>query len=148
MGYTYSDFCKNHQLTNKLWNVEKNENIPTKSEKNRTKLGNPYYLVLLENRTKPGTVLNKTLLSWDSLYKLLMTVFWPHLGWKRTLTSSHGLMATWGCQSFHFLPLWHWKITTRTKNCFCHWENDKCKGVKYSCIKNCFSYWEYEKLMK
>ena len=130
-------------ITNRLIvKCQRKLNIPTKYEKNRTKLGNPYYLVLLENRTKPGTVLNKTLLSGDSLYKLLMTVFWPHLGWKRTLTSSHGLMAT--C----FLPLWHWKITTRTKNCFCHWENDKCKGVKYSCIKNCFSYWEYEKLMK
>ena len=34
-----------------------------KIEKNRTKPGNPYYLVLFENRTKPGTVL-----SGDSLY--------------------------------------------------------------------------------
>ena len=51
-----------------MWNVEKNENIPTKSEKNRTKPGNPYYLVLFENRTKPGTVLSETVLSGDSLY--------------------------------------------------------------------------------
>ena len=41
--------------------------IPTKFEKNRTKPGNPYYLVLFENRTKPGTVL-----SGDSLYLFFM----------------------------------------------------------------------------
>ena len=119
-------------ITNRLivkhW---KKINVPAKYEKNRTKPGNPHYLVLFENRTKPGTVLNETVLSGDSLYKLLVAVFWPHLGWKRTLTSSHGLMATWGCQIFHFLPLWHRKITTRTKNCFCHWENYKCNWVKY-----------------
>ena len=39
-----------------------------KFEKNSTKLGNPYYLVLFENRTKPGTVLSETVLSGDSLY--------------------------------------------------------------------------------
>ena len=60
-----------------------------------------------------------------------MAAFGPHSGWKLTLTSSRSLMATWGCQSFHFLPLWHRKTTTRTKNCFCHWENDKCNGAKY-----------------
>ena len=42
--------------------------MPTKYEKNRTKPGNPYYLVLFENRTKPGTVLSETVLSGDSLY--------------------------------------------------------------------------------
>ena len=39
------------------------ENIPTKFEKNHTKPGNPYYLVLFENRNKPGTVLSETVLS-------------------------------------------------------------------------------------
>ena len=39
-----------------------------KIEKNRTKPGNPYYLVLFENRTKPGTVLSETVLSGDPLY--------------------------------------------------------------------------------
>ena len=43
-------------------------NIPTKYEENRTKPGNPYYLVLFENRTKPGTVLSETVLSVDPLY--------------------------------------------------------------------------------
>ena len=41
-----------------------------KIEKNRTKPRNPYYLVLFENRTKPGTVLSETILSGDSLYNL------------------------------------------------------------------------------
>ena len=36
--------------------------------KNRTKLGNSYYLVLFVNRTKPGTVLIETVLSGESLY--------------------------------------------------------------------------------
>ena len=43
-------------------------NIPTKYEKNRTKPGNPYYLVLFENRTEAGTVLSETVLSGDPLY--------------------------------------------------------------------------------
>ena len=64
-----------------MWNVEKNENIPTKSDKNCTKLGNPYYLVLFENCTKPGTVLgetvlSETVLSGDSLYKPLELLSW------------------------------------------------------------------------
>ena len=48
--------------------LKKKLNIPTKYEKNRTKPGNPYYLVLFEKRTKPGTVLSETILSGDSLY--------------------------------------------------------------------------------
>ena len=39
-------------ITNKI--LKKKRNIPTKSEKNRTKPENPYYLVLFENRTKRG----------------------------------------------------------------------------------------------
>ena len=50
----------------KCW--KKKRNIPTKFEKNRTKARNPYYLVLFENRTKPGTVLSETVLSGDPLY--------------------------------------------------------------------------------
>ena len=38
------------------------------TSKNRTKPGNPYYLVLFANRTKPGTVLIETVLSGESLY--------------------------------------------------------------------------------
>ena len=37
-----------------------------------TKPGNPYYLVLLENRTKPGTVLSETVISGDSLLYLAL----------------------------------------------------------------------------
>ena len=55
-----------NRLILKFW---KKLNIPTKYEKNRTKPGNPYYLVLFENRTKPGTVLSETVLSGDPLYK-------------------------------------------------------------------------------
>ena len=40
---------------------------PSKFEKNRTKPGNPYYLVLFQNRTKSGTVL-----SGDPLYNYIM----------------------------------------------------------------------------
>ena len=36
------------------------------TEKKRTKPGNLYYLVMFENRTKPGTVLSETVLSGDS----------------------------------------------------------------------------------
>ena len=55
-------------ITNRLIvKVGKKLNIPTKFEKNRTKPGNPYYLVLFENRTKPGTILSETILSGDSL---------------------------------------------------------------------------------
>ena len=36
--------------------------------KNRTKLGNWHNLVLIRNRTKPGTALNETVLIGDSLY--------------------------------------------------------------------------------
>ena len=43
---------------------------PNKIEENRTKPGNPYYLVLFENRTKPGTILSETVLSGDPLYML------------------------------------------------------------------------------
>ena len=50
----------------KCW--KKKRNIPTKFEKNRTKARNPYYLVLFENRTKPGTVLSEPVLSGDPLY--------------------------------------------------------------------------------
>ena len=39
-----------------------------KFEKNCTKPGNSYYLVLFENRTKPGIVLGETVLSGDPLY--------------------------------------------------------------------------------
>ena len=53
--------------------LKKKWNIPTKFEKNRTKQGNPYYLVLFENRTKPGTVLSETVLSGDSLYIISTT---------------------------------------------------------------------------
>ena len=38
------------------------------NSKNRTKWGNPYYLVLFVNRTKPGTILIETVLSGESLY--------------------------------------------------------------------------------
>ena len=56
-------------ITNRLIvKVGKKLNIPTKFEKNRTKPGNPYYLVLFENCTKQGTVLSETVLSEDSLY--------------------------------------------------------------------------------
>ena len=41
--------------------------METKFEKTRTKPGNPYYLVLFENRTKPGTIISETVLSEDSL---------------------------------------------------------------------------------
>ena len=43
-----------------------------KIEKNRTKPGNPYYLVLFENRTKPGTILSETVLSGDPLYFIFL----------------------------------------------------------------------------
>ena len=55
-----------NRLIVKCW--KKKINIPTKNEKNRTKPGNPYYLVLFEYRTKPGTVLSETVLSGDPLY--------------------------------------------------------------------------------
>ena len=56
-------------ITNRLIvKCQRKLNIPTKYEKNRTKPGNPYYLVLFENRTKPGTVLSETVLSRDPLY--------------------------------------------------------------------------------
>ena len=59
MARHFQDFV----IISNIFNVEKKWNVPTKFEKNRTKPGNPYYLVLFENRTKPGTVL-----SGDSLY--------------------------------------------------------------------------------
>ena len=54
-----------NRLIMKCW---KKLNVPTRFEKNRTKPGNPYYLVLFENCTKTGTVLSETVLSGDSLY--------------------------------------------------------------------------------
>ena len=119
-------------ITSRLINCEMLKKIKISQQNLRKTVLNPGIHTIC-TVWKPGTILNETVLSRDSLYKLLVAVFWPHLGWKRTLTSSHGLMATWGCQIFYFLPLWHRKTTTRTKNCFCHWENDKCNGVKYSC---------------
>ena len=53
-------------ITNTL--IEKNQIFQQKFEKNRTKPGNPYYLVLFQNRTKPGTALSETVLSGDPLY--------------------------------------------------------------------------------
>ena len=45
-------------ITNRLIvNCLKKRYVSTKFEKNRTKPGNPYYLLLFENCTKPGTVL-------------------------------------------------------------------------------------------
>ena len=65
-GYTFSDFCKiTNRLIVKRWKKIKYLN---KIEENRTKPGNPYYLVLFENRTKPGTVLSETVLSGDLYY--------------------------------------------------------------------------------
>ena len=58
------------RLIVKCW---KEWNIPTKFEKNLTKPGNPYYLVLFENRTKPGTILSETVLSRDPLYYNVLT---------------------------------------------------------------------------
>ena len=40
--------------------------------KNRTKPGIPYYLVLIWNRTKPGTALIKTILTGDLLYYIIL----------------------------------------------------------------------------
>ena len=62
-----------NRLIVKCW---KKGNIPTKFEKkkNRTKPGNPHYLVLFENRTKPGTVLSETVLSGDPLYNEFLVV--------------------------------------------------------------------------
>ena len=45
-------------------------------------MGNPYYLLLLENRTKPGTVLNETVLSGNPLY--ILTIF-PNFHFLRLL---------------------------------------------------------------
>ena len=56
-------------ITNRLIvKCQRKLNIPTKYEKNRTKPRNRYFLVLFENRTKPGTVLSETVLSGDPLY--------------------------------------------------------------------------------
>ena len=52
--------------------LKKNEISQQNLRKNRTKPWNPYYLVLIENRTKPETVLSETVLSEDSLYIYLM----------------------------------------------------------------------------
>ena len=61
----------------KVWEcIAKNQAIytlndsPNKIWENRIRLGNPYYLVQFENRTKTGTVLSETVLSGDSLYKI------------------------------------------------------------------------------
>ena len=54
------------RLIVKYW---KKWNTPTKFEKNRTKPGNPYYLVVVENRTKSGTVLSET--KWNLYYNYL-----------------------------------------------------------------------------
>ena len=56
-------------ITNRLIvNCLKKRYVSTKFEKNRTKPGNPYYLVLFENGIKPGTVLSETVLGGDPLY--------------------------------------------------------------------------------
>ena len=67
MAIPSKDFCDNYQLTDHEM-LKKMKKIET----NRTKPGNPYYLVLFENRTKPGTVLSETVLSGDPLcWKIL-----------------------------------------------------------------------------
>ena len=71
-GYTFSDFCNNHQQTN-CEMLKKKLNILTKSEETPTKTGNPYYLVLFENHTKPGIVLGETVVSGDPLYTCVMS---------------------------------------------------------------------------
>ena len=63
MAIPSKTFFDNHQMTNHEM-LKKMKKI----EKNRTKPRNPYYLVLFENRTKPGTTLSETVLSGDSLY--------------------------------------------------------------------------------
>ena len=59
-GPFFCSFSSENEMLKKL-------NIPTKFKKNHTKPSNPYYLVLFENRTKSGTILSETVLSWDSL---------------------------------------------------------------------------------
>jgi hypothetical protein len=58
-GYTFLDFCDNHQQTN--CEMLKKKIYPNKIWEQ------PYYLVLFENLTKAGTVLSETVLSGDSL---------------------------------------------------------------------------------
>ena len=52
----------------KIWNNA------TKFEKEHTKPGYLYYLVLFENRTKPGTLLSETRLRGDSLYSVCVSI--------------------------------------------------------------------------
>ena len=59
-----------NRLIVKCW---KKWNIPIKFEENPTKTGNPYYLVMFENHTKPGIVLSETILSGDPLYTYVIS---------------------------------------------------------------------------
>ena len=76
-SFLHSDMCQILIFCFKIWKSLKKKNIfgnfLEKIALNQkmaliTKPGNPYYLVLLENRTKPGTVLSKTVQSGDSLW--------------------------------------------------------------------------------
>ena len=56
-----------------------------KFEKNRTKPGNQYYLVLFENRTKPGTVLSRdslyvtTINEYPDVWNIMNALFFPQI---------------------------------------------------------------------
>ena len=92
-----------NRLIMKCW---KKLNVPTKFEKNRTKPGNPYYLVLFENRTKPGTVLSETVLSGDSLYKLckIKNLIDPNFVW--SLKQLHGMFLEWWNTTKSLSAIW------------------------------------------
>ena len=87
---------------------------PNKIEENHTKPGNPYYLVLFENRTKPGTVLSETVLSGDPLYiiKLTWEITWCVIYLikvNHTLYNDILYKTTW--TSLFFTPRWqHWAV--------------------------------------
>ena len=63
------------------------KNIPTKFEKNRTKPGNLFDLVMFENCTKPGTVQSETVLSGDP-------PFTPFLFYSYGISSKCEIMAS------------------------------------------------------
>ena len=89
--------------------LKKKWNIPTKFEKNRTKPGNPHYLVLFENRTKPGTVLL----------------------WNRTKRGPLYLLSGWSLRHKKIvkLPTRNPKLITE---CFTHWTDNFCLIVTIS----------------
>ena len=68
---------------------------------------------------------------WRKQFLVWVVVFRCHKGRKWKIWQPQVAVRPREDVNVHFQPECGRKTATSTKNCFCHWENDKCNGVHY-----------------